>query len=224
MIQWDLGKVTVTETDSGFLGVQHDAAGSGDEGVLPGEALYPYGFYARPADPSAAGACTVLYGYRGDSLYSLPMVDPRAIQNIPSLKKGASVQYNFLGSFAHLENDSNNGTHTVYVPVEFSGTTPSKAHLVQVGLESNDASAITILHADGMRITMLDNKTVIASPNNQNWIEVSDDGISFNGNINVNGNLGPGLLMQAWMADVATKFTSAGFPLAVTPPPQSLTV
>lgn len=223
----EIGNVTVSDlADGNIVGVQVDVYGEESSGCPSGETHQPYGFYARPLDPTPEGSCYVSYQWRGDELHAWPSYDPRVTPKLPALKKGASVQHNGLGSFGHFEHNDQDGTYTLYVPVAFDGNgTPTKAHVLTIGLDGNGKRSITLLHADGMHISMLEggkNGVVVANKANDAWVEVNDDGVSINGNVKISGNLGAGPLASAWFAAVQAALASLGQTVPL-PPPVSLT-
>lgn len=150
----DVGTVTLTTNEAGFIGYQIDQYGD-EQGVEAGTVVQPFGFLSRPLDPSDEGACEALYFYRGNELFVLPGQDARSIALVPVLKKGASVQHNALGGFAHFENDGTNSTWTCYVPTAYSGTAATRAHVVTVGVDGNGKETLNLVHASGMSIVML---------------------------------------------------------------------
>jgi hypothetical protein len=217
---WSFGASQFSEYDAdGFLGIQIDPQGE-DGGAALLELAHPYGFASRPVDPDADGlGCAVLVGKAGarDSWAWLGH-DPRMASKVPELSKGASVQYGATGTFGLI--DGEDGTWTQYVPCEFDGSgTPTKAHLVQVGLDPNGEKTISIVHADGMAITMFDGKTVISNKSGNAYIEIGDDGIVLNGNVKLNGGVDVGgtggmplvnhALFVAWWNAMAAAITTA---------------
>jgi hypothetical protein len=223
---WDLGTAVLTEYDAdGFLGVQLDHYGD-EPGTEPLELHSPYGFLSRPPDPDADGrGCQAFYAWDGQRGHALLSHDPRTADRIPRLKKGGSVQYCGKGGFGLFDGDDD--TYTLYVPTDFDGAgTPTKAHVFTVGKDGGGKRNITLLHADGMRLSMLDRATVIANVANDAWIKVGDAGVDINGNTKISGNIGPGAQMQVWttavqlaMVEIAAAgaiFAAAG---PVPPPP-----
>jgi hypothetical protein len=219
---------TLTVNEEGFIGYQTDGYGEGESGLATADHMQPFGFLSRPLDPDADGTgASCLYILRGNETIVLPGYDARALSKIPVLKKGASVQHNALGGFAHFENDGTNSTWTCYVPVDFdSAGKPTKTCLVQVGKDVNGKVSILLMHANGHRIEIGDattkNQILLMNSLGNAWIGVDDDGPILNGNTKMTGNMGPGALLQAWMAAVSAALTTLGAPVG--PPPISLTV
>ena len=122
--------------------------------------------------------------------------------------------------------DADTDTYTVYVPVEFSGTTPTKACMVQVGNDANGDIVVSIMHSDGMALTMIDRNVVLKNADGDCYIELNDDGGILNGNWKVTGAFDIGevslpLVMYeptfiAWVLAVQTALNALGMP--VSPP------
>jgi hypothetical protein len=220
----DVGTVTLTTNEAGFIGYQIDQYGD-EQGVEAGTVVQPFGFLSRPLDPSDEGSCEALYFYRGNELFVLPGQDRRAIALVPILKKGASVQHNALGGFAHFENDGTNSTWTCYVPVEFNAAgTPTKTCLVQVGKSAAGKVMILLQHPNGQRLEVSEddgNAVKITNSLGTAWLQVDDSGVSINGNVKISGNVGSGTLAYAWMTAVAAALSTLGAPVG--PAPISLT-
>lgn len=227
-VEIDFGTVTLTTNEAGFIGYQVDNYGEEEGGGADHDHFQPFGFLSRPLDPDADGnGAACIYLRRGNETVVLPGYDARAIEKLPVLKKGASVQHNSLGGFAHFENDGTNSTWTCYVPVDFDADgTPTKVCLVQVGKDVNNKVSILLMHANGHRIELGDattnNQILLMNSAGNAWIGVDDDGPILNGNMKMTGNMGPGALLQAWMAAVSAALTTLGAPVG--PPPISLTV
>lgn len=225
-LAWDIGTCTVTTyVDGELVGQVSRYSGAGG---APYQVHSPYGFRSRPADPDSDGVgAQALYAIEGNEGHVWFLSDSRDDDKVPKLDKGGSVQHNALGSFDVFANkaDTKDGTKTIYVPVEFDGAgKATKAHAVTIGLDGNGKRSVTILHADGMRISMLEgdkNSVVIANKANDAWVEVNDDGICLNGNVKISGNLGTGPLATAWFTAVTAALTGLG--ASPGPPPISLT-
>lgn len=155
-VEIDFGTVTLTTNEAGFIGYQVDGYGEEESGVGDHDHFQPFGFLSRPLDPDADGTgATCIYLRRGNETVVLPGYDARAIEKIPVLKKGASVQHNALGGFAHFENDGTNSTWTCYVPTAYGATAATRAHVVTVGVDGNSKETLNLVHASGMSIVML---------------------------------------------------------------------
>ena len=153
-LRWELSTAILTEyDDDGFIGVQIDPHGT-QPGMTYSELHHAFGFMARPVAPNSEGVgCNLLQAWEGDELHCWLAADPRYIAALPELSEGSSVQYSSRGAFGLL--DAEEDTWTKYVPVEFNAAgTPTKAHLIQVGIDGNGKRVINIVHADGFTISM----------------------------------------------------------------------
>jgi hypothetical protein len=174
--------------DDGFIGVQIDAGGQ-TPGMQPFELHHPFGFASRCRDRETSGrGCTLRFCYEGDEGHAWLAVDPRCVDVIPSLAKGASVQYSYVGTFGMMDANEEDGTYTLYVPCAFVGGIATKAHLFQMGLDANGDEAITFTHADGMALLMVKNKAIVKNAAGDVYIELSPTGILLNGNVKVRGS------------------------------------
>ncbi len=220
-MRWATGACVYSEVQSdGWLGVQVGLFGDEKAGAPPFVSLHPYGFTSWPMDPDDADACQALIGYEGDQGYALPLGDGRVQPKLPPKKSGGSAQYGSDGSFCLLDPETN--TWTVYQPVDFdSQGTPTKAHLFQIGKDTNGKRCITLLHADGPALSILEGgkrSVVIKNAASDAFVEVNDDGIVLNGKVSIKGGLkaleGTGVTplaraaeLTAWAALVQTALT-----------------
>jgi hypothetical protein len=213
---WNLGAVQFSEYDAdGFIGVQLDPQGA-DGGAAHHELAHPYGFASRPLDPDPNGiGCTVLVGYAGgrDS-FALVLSDPRLADKLPPLEKGSSVQYGATGTFGVI--DGTTGTWTLYAPAEFDGSgTPTKSHLVQVGVDTNGKPTVSITHSEGMSLVAFNERWVISNAAGDAYIELGPDGIVLNGNLKIVGGVDIGgtgalpLTLQPALATALAQFAAA---------------
>jgi hypothetical protein len=181
-MRWALDACLYSEVlEDGWVGIQPGLYGD-KTGAPSFVSLHPYGFLSRPSDPEGEDACQALLGYEGDQGYVLPLGDGRVFSKLPALKKGGSVQYGSDGGFGLFDPEMH--THTLFVPAEFSGATPTKSHLMQIGVDPNGLRVITLLHSDGQALSMLSGgKRSLVLKNSQStaYVEVNDDGIVLNG-------------------------------------------
>lgn len=205
---FDMGHAVLTDFDEdGHLRAQVDAYGEQQSGVEPYELHSTFGFLSRPIDPEVdidalvrpGLACNLLTASEGNAQHAWLGLDPRYIPFLPALKKGASVTYGgnrpSSVAFGHIEE---NGTWTKYVPVEVDGDgTPTKAHVLQVGLDENGKAAVTLAHADGMAVTMLDEKIQLRNTNGEVYCELTASEFTVNGNTKINGALIAGDVLLA---------------------------
>jgi len=183
IFRWDRSEAEGSGFDEqGWLTVQVNAYGSAAarSGML---AHAPYGFLGRPLDPDDEGSCKVLTAREGDQDHAIATLDLRVLKKLPQPKKGGSVQFGSDGGFGEFNPESH--TWSLYIPVEFDGAgKPTKAHLLQIGKDTNDLRCITLLHADGQGLSMLSGgkrSAVLKNAESTSYIEANDDGLVFNG-------------------------------------------
>ncbi len=191
IFRWDRSEAEGSEFDEqGWLTVQVNAYGSAAarSGML---AHAPYGFLGRPLDPDDEGSCKVLTAREGDQDHAIATVDLRVLKKLPQPKKGGSVQFGSDGGFGEFNPESH--TWSLYIPVEFDGAgKPTKAHLLQIGKDTNGLRCITFLHADGPAISILEGgkrSIVLKNAASNAFIEVNDDGVVLNGKTTIKGGL-----------------------------------
>lgn len=191
VLRWDAGTAQGSEYNDGFLTVQPDFYGEKASGGEGGVVQLPFGFLSRPLDPDEQGACQVLYAYEGDQLHTMPTLDARVIDKLPQLPKGSSIQFGADGGFGQFDPETH--TWTLYIPTDFDGEgTPTKAHLLQIGKDTNGKRCVTLLHADGPGISILEGgkkSVVIKNAASNAYVEVNDDGIVLNGKVTIKGGL-----------------------------------
>lgn len=205
-----MGSEYAAAGEGGFLTVQPDFYGEGDSGGAGGIVQHPYGFLGRPSDGDGDGSCQALYFYEGDQLHVIPTQDSRTLAKLPALKKGGSAQYSSDGQFGSFDPETH--TWTLYIPTDFDDAgTATKAHLLQIGKDTNGKRCITLLHADGPAITCLEGgkkSIVIKNAASDAFVEVNDDGITLNGKLTVKGGLksaeGSGVVPLARATETAT--------------------
>ncbi len=176
-------------TDDGFLGVQIDEYGEEQAGAAASPVLHQYGFASRPkaSGSNGVGVHVIHYDCGSGQRFAVLYHDPRVQERIPPLTEGSSVQYGDWGGFAQFDEDTN--TWTLYIP---DGPTATKAHLVQVGEDTNGVPAILIVHSSGMAITMLDKTMVLKNAAGDAYIELNESGGVLNGNWLITGSLSCG--------------------------------
>lgn len=182
-LAWDRSEVEGSEVDEqGWLSVQVNAYGEGAarSGAL---LLSPFGMLGRPLDPDDDGACKALTAREGNQDFAIATVDLRVLKKLPAPKKGGSVQFGADGGFGSFDPEEH--TWTLYIPVEFdSEGTPTKAHLYQLGKDTNGLRCVTLLHADGPGLSILSGgkrSLVLKNAQSTAYIDVNDDGLMFNG-------------------------------------------
>lgn len=182
-LSWDRSEIEGSEVDEqGWLTVQVNAYGEG--AARSGMLLHsPYGLLGRPPDPDEEGACKALTAREGDQDHAIATVDLRVLKKLPRPKKGGSVQFGADGGFGSFDPEEH--TWTLYIPVEFdSEGTPTKAHLLQIGKDTNGLRCVTLLHSDGQGLSMLSGdkqSAMLKNAASNVYLEVNDDGLTFNG-------------------------------------------
>lgn len=177
------GPIATASTDeNSWYGLHF--VGFGDSALKQVEWQPAYGFAARPVDGTATEACNGFFSLDGE--FAWCGHDARYSSKCPPLTSGSCAQWNNRGQFDLL--DASEDTKTIYVPVAFdSGGTPTAAHLVQVGIDSNGKKVIDIRHADGMAIVMLEESISIKNKNGDAFITLNKDGAIINGNTKLVG-------------------------------------
>lgn len=217
---WDGGVCQGSAYEEGFPVASPDLYGEEASGGHAMLLQHPYGFLGRPADPDGNGACQALYAWEGSQGHVIPTLDKRVLEKLPENKKGGSVQYGFDGGFGQFNPETH--TWTLYIPTDFDGNgTPTKAHLLQIGKDTNGKRCVTLLHADGPAITILEGgkkSVVIKNAASDAFLEVNDDGIVLNGKTTIKGGLkaaeGAGVVPVARATELATWATQVTASLA----------
>ncbi len=188
---WQVASAVFSEvTEDGFIGIQVDSFGEQNSGTAPFEALHPLGFISRPQDPDENGAASVLLHWDGADGFTFAVTDPRAAALIPTMRKGSAAMYAVVDDFelkSFTVHDGATGTKTTYV--EYLDGGEKKAHRVTVGVDSNGAPICEFVHGDGAGLVVFDGKCVTRSPSGAVYAEISDEGMSVNGNLKVNGSI-----------------------------------
>lgn len=191
VLRWDAGTAQGSGYSDGFLTVQPDFYGEGGSGGEGGVVQLPYGFLSRPLDPDEDGACQVLHAYEGDQLHVQPTTDKRVIDKLPRLPRGASIQFGADGGFGQFDPETH--TWTLYIPTDFDGAgTPTKAHLFQIGKDANGKRCVTLLHADGPGLSILEGgkkSVVIKNAASNVYVEINDDEVVINGKSTFRGGI-----------------------------------
>jgi hypothetical protein len=137
LFDWDLGLVTFSGFDAdGFLSVQYDAPGNGEDdddspgGVAPYEAHHMLGFVGRPLDPILVNgtpdpttSSTVLVFVRGGVGHAIPLQDTRLMPVLPQIGKGESLWYGpAYGQFGRMFADGSIALFTATKNMRTDGT------------------------------------------------------------------------------------------------------
>jgi len=191
-VTWTWQAVTLTGySGDGVLGIQPDwfgGEGGGQSASIGGvPALMPYGIAGRPKAPDTNGACHCLVGDAGAESFVIPLVDPRLYAKMPVLTEGSSCLYADWGAWVQLDDATK--TINVYNPYVFANGVATKAHSVQIGLDSSGQAIMNFLHGSGTRISMVDDKITIANKSGTAFLEINNDGWFLTGNGKVLGAL-----------------------------------
>jgi hypothetical protein len=223
---WQIGTTQLTEYDAdGFLGLQVDSMGEAEEGGMDAlDAIHPFGFEGRHLDPEqdATGGLS-LYTFEGDDGYAIALGDYRLVSKLPELKKGGSRWYCATGSYGVFDGDD--GTLTFYIPYAVNADgVPTKAHLIQIGLDSSGAPVIDLGSGEGPRLSMVNKSITLANAAGDAYFELNDNGGILNGNYKVTGafDIGAASFPLAKAPELlvwATTVTAALAALGVTVPP-----
>lgn len=184
------GSCESSEWTDGALLIQPDALGD-DGGNAGAQSMQPLGLYARPADPSAAGAAGALVGRKGDETFIAPTTDPRCINTVPQGPKGSVTLYApqpDLTSYVHLDGGADGKAFT-QILLKYGN---NKSLSLTFDTKASEP-AITIRHGEGHGIVLTnDKKVLLESANGQNRVEVSDSGTLIVGPFQVQGGVAAG--------------------------------
>jgi hypothetical protein len=166
-----------------------DGQGSRTQEAEPFSSL---GAVARPLPPADGQHALVLCVRAGDELIPIGVSDPRLALAGNGPGSGAVGIAGYGGAFYTTQpvdtSDLSRGSvHTVYCPYDI-GTdgVAAHAHVIQIHPEQG----ITIAHADGMALTLHDDKVVLRSNTGAASIVLDGSNIQLNGTIQLNGSVG----------------------------------
>jgi len=202
-LDFDIGIAVLSTYDGDkFPGIQIDAYGEKKSGVPPYEQHSPSGFLSRPHDPDTDSngnptiGCTVLYALEGGRGHAWVSHDPRVVPILPLLTRGGSVMYGGklkTPSFIYTNGDTGSQTH--YVPYAIVNDVATKAMAININVDVNGDEYISIIHGEGMAITMMagsKNSIVIKNKSGNAYVEVNDEGVVINGTLTVQGGFNAG--------------------------------
>jgi hypothetical protein len=189
--------VAIAYGEGGFLGVQTDGFGE-NSGVHGRDVIGQFGLIGRPLDASEGKGALTLFADEGAEGFAWIGFDVRDAEKCPPLSGGSAALYNSRGAYQLLDYETE--TSTLYVPINEG----AKAHMIQVGNDSNGKAVVDIRHADGMAVIMLENSLTIKNAAGDAYIELNDSGIVLNGNTKAVGGIDIG--------------GGAAMPLALGPP------
>lgn len=169
--------------DGGFLGVHTDLFGKTAPGGSGRDVLGVFGVVGRPLDAEGDKGALTLFGDEGAEGFAWVGYDCRDAEKWPPLSSGSVALVNSRGAYQLLDYETE--TSTLYVPIEEG----AKAHMIQVGNDSNGKAVVDIRHADGMAVIMLENSLTIKNAAGDAYIELNDSGIVLNGNTKAVGGI-----------------------------------
>lgn len=187
-VQFQLSSCVSSEWADGALLVASDMLGEEPTGRGL-DSIQPLGIYARPADPDSDGkGAGGLQGFQGDDGFMLPTTDPRTIGRVPQGPPGSTVLYGSgkdVTSYHYIDGET--GYHQILVKYG------DKSLSITLDTSSEGSENINIRHGEGQGICMTaDGKLIMNSPNGQNYIELSDDGIVMQGAVKMIGGVALG--------------------------------
>jgi len=143
------------------------------------------GFISRPRDPEKLQGkeyrAEAIAARTADGLVPLSWRDLRFERYIPNgLPKGSVRMVGYGGAFCSLDvRDGASPTEnifTCYVPYQFSGTTPSKAHSVIVS--SNPDDGISLTHGDGYQVALTSDGILMRTSDGQTFFNMKEGEIN----------------------------------------------
>lgn len=162
------------------------------------EAFGQLGFLARPLPPYAAGGenrhAEALCMRSSDGLVPIAYRDTRLRMPGSGPSEGTVAMVGYGGGFLSFDPVVNQGQaeatiQVLYCPFDYNSQgTAQKAHAIILDPKSGNES-ISIVHADGMAITMFDNSIVMKNHNGTATITLDDSGITMTGQINLAGSV-----------------------------------
>lgn len=233
-LELEYARCESSEWKSGALRIQPDALGEGgsNEGA---NSMQPLGLYARPEDPTEAGAAGALVGRHGDDTFIAPQTDPRNIGTVPQGPKGSVTLYaprNDLTSYIHLDGGDEAGKAYTQILLKY-GAGAGKSLVISLDTKTDGQENIQIRHGEGHGVLFSgDKKIVLNSANGAVYVEINDTKIVANGDVQINGGMmlgGPAGQPVATTADLdalkaAIQATLAGLVSTAPASPVSVTV
>lgn len=164
----------------GAVGDADDPLDGAGEVFTDKEALGTLGIVARPRPPEQVAGKTLgvegLGARKGGGLIPIAVRDLRLNRRFPNPKPGSIALVGYGGGFLSFDDTGDLETRaTLYVPYNFSGDTPAKAHTITVDPETE---SISVLHADGGQVVLLPNKQLMLISDNNTWLKLQPGEIS----------------------------------------------
>jgi hypothetical protein len=212
--------VAIAYGEGGFLGVQTDAFGK-SPGTHGRQVVGQFGLMGRPLDSDGEDGALVLYADEGAEGFAWIGFDGRIANKLPELTSGSTAFYNSRGAYQLLDYETE--TYTLYVPVDEG----DGIHIFTVGKDQNGRRTISLSHADGMTIALLDNKVMLTTKDGATSIECTTSKITVAGpTVHIespNVLLGAGASPIACVGDIVSLIlplmVAGPYPVVVMPPP-----
>lgn len=134
------------------------------------------GIIARALDPTAEGSHQVVALRKENGFTPIAHHDPRITKARGNVNKGAVSVAGYGGGFAGFDYQTSSSTDnfTIYLP---DGADPVKAHVLTMTKDQ-----VLVLGKRGQYVRFADDGSIaLVSPNGQNFITVSDDGVAISG-------------------------------------------
>ena len=170
-----------------------DKSGERGERNEEGEAYCSLGVVSRPLPPGPQHHAVVMSLRTADGLVPFAARDVRLAMGGVGPTTGTIGLVGYGGSFYSMRvvdpKDAAKGSvHVLYCPYARSGGAPQKAHVVVLDPTPGNES-VSLVHADGMSVTMAGGKLVLRSSTGAAYVELDGDKINLNGNVKVTGGL-----------------------------------
>jgi len=169
----------------GASGMTEDGADDADDAGEQGheqEVFQSLGIVARPRPPAGDAFTEALSARTADGLIPFAYRDRRLHQRFPAPHEGTIALVGYGGAFLSFDDTAANSgddkaTEAVlYVPFNWSGGVPAKAHTIMV----SPTEGLALVHADGAALCLTDEAAILKSPDGTAFIEVRDGKIILN--------------------------------------------
>lgn len=187
-----LGEGSVTLNIAGIAGLDGDGDDQG-EGNDQADLFGPLGEIGRPKPPSTDGShaekvSVKLHNDDDDTVFGFR--DLRLNKLFPNPKEASIGRVHYGGGFWVFEESSANSgdqkasVFTLYIPYQFSGGTPAKAHAF---VFDPVQGTVALVQGDGVALTLGPTGAVLKNKAGDAYLELNDNGVVLNGNVKVNG-------------------------------------
>ncbi len=174
---------------AGIDGLEDGSIGEANDADVYGA----LGIVSRPLSPKDGAAAEVVCMRTADGLVPIAAKDMRLKMPGEAPHAGTVALVGYGGGFHSMDpvNDGQDGTiHVIYCPFDFDGDgNAQKAHSITLDPSAGNES-ISIVHSEGMAITMAANKEIaIKNSDGSATITLDDNGTTITGQLNVVGGL-----------------------------------